>query len=85
MSTAQPRRMAPPRGMSPGSIQRLNGECKRMVDVRLDTPPQDQPWSRIGPNLLCTECGAPGAVNIVPKRHDRRGHAVPLFSRDWLD
>jgi hypothetical protein len=42
----------------------LNGDHMRMVDVRLDTLPQDQPWSRIGPNLLCTEGVAPGAVNI---------------------
>ena len=59
------------------NIQCLYGHC-----VRLDTLPQDQPWSRIGPNLLCTECGAPGAVNIVPNWHDRQGHAVP-FSKDW--
>jgi hypothetical protein len=32
------------------------------------------------PNRLCTECGAPGAVNIVPNWHDRQGHALP-FSR----
>jgi hypothetical protein len=53
-----------------------------MVDVRLDTLPRDQPWSRIGPNLLCTECGAPGAVNIVPNWHDKKGYARP-FSKDW--
>jgi hypothetical protein len=63
-------------------IQCLNGDCKYQADVRLDTVPQDRPWSRIGPNLLCTECGAPGAVNIVPNWHDREGHAVP-FSKDW--
>ena len=56
-----PARMAPPKGMSPGSIQRLNGECKRMVDVRLDTPPQDQPWSRIGPI-----CSSPNAARPAP-------------------
>ena len=64
------------------SIRCLNGDCKRLVDVRLDTLPQDRPWSRIGANLLCTECGEPGAVNIVPNWHDRRGHALP-FTRDW--
>jgi hypothetical protein len=50
----------------------------------LDTLPQDQPWSRVGRNLICVECGAPGAVNIVPNWHDRQGHAVP-FSKDWND
>jgi len=54
------------------SIQCLNGDCKHQADVRLDTLPQDQPWS----------CGAPGAVNIVPNWHDRQGHAVP-FSKSW--
>jgi hypothetical protein len=39
-------------------------------------------WSRVGPALLCTECGVPGAVNIVPNWHDRIGHALP-FSRKW--
>jgi hypothetical protein len=29
------------------SIRCLNGNCKHMVDVRLDTLPQDQPWSRV--------------------------------------
>jgi hypothetical protein len=29
------------------SIRCLNGDCKHMVDVRLDTLPQDRPWSRI--------------------------------------
>jgi hypothetical protein len=64
------------------SIPCLNGVCTHMVDVRLDTLPQDQPWSRVGRNLICTECGAPGAVNIVPNWHDRRGQAIP-FSKDW--
>jgi hypothetical protein len=66
------------------SIQCLNGDCMHQADVRLDTLPQDQPWSRVGRNLICVECGAPGAVNIVPNWHDRQGHAVP-FSKDWND
>ena len=33
-------------------------ERRLMVDVRLDTPPLDRPWSRIGPHLLCTDWGA---------------------------
>ena len=28
------------------SIRCLMGDCKHMVDVRLDTLPQDQPWAR---------------------------------------
>jgi hypothetical protein len=44
------------------SIRCLNGDCKRAVDVRLDTVPQDQPWSRIGPKpalhrMRSTWCG----------------------------
>jgi hypothetical protein len=37
-----------------------------MVDVRLDTLPQDLPWSKIGRRLVCKECGVEGSVNIVP-------------------
>jgi hypothetical protein len=64
------------------NVQCLNGHCRHVVDVRLDTLPQDQPWSRVGRNMICTECGAPGAVNIVPNWHDRKGHALP-FSKGW--
>ncbi|MCK1551248.1 hypothetical protein IVB11_19865 [Bradyrhizobium sp. 177] len=39
-------------------IQCLNGRCDRMVDVRLDALPQDQPWSRVGLRLVCSACGA---------------------------
>jgi hypothetical protein len=53
-----------------------------MVDVRLDTLPQDLPWSTIGGRLVCKECGAAGSVNIVPNWHDRIGSAVP-FTRHW--
>jgi hypothetical protein len=58
------------------------GDCKRMVDVRLDTLPQDQPWSQVGRRLICTECGTPATVNITPNWHDRVGHAIP-FSESW--
>jgi hypothetical protein len=64
------------------NIQCLNADCKRMVDVSLDTLPQDRPWSRIGWCLLCTECGASGSVHIVPNWHDRKGHAAP-FTKNW--
>ena len=47
-----------------------------MVDVRLETLPQDLPWSTIGRRLVCKNCGAAGSVNIVPNWHDRVGHAV---------
>jgi hypothetical protein len=60
------------------NIQCLNGHCRHVVDVRLDTLPQDQPWSRVGRNMICTECGAPGAVNIVPNWHDMAGRATPF-------
>ncbi|WP_176731424.1 hypothetical protein [Bradyrhizobium elkanii] len=53
-----------------------------MVDVRLDMLPQDRPWSRVGWCLVCKECGAAGAVNIVPNWHDMIGRAVP-FSPGW--
>jgi hypothetical protein len=52
-----------------------------MVDVRLDTLPQDLPWSTIGRRLVCKECGVEGSVNIVPNWHDRAGH-VP-FTKHW--
>jgi hypothetical protein len=29
--------------------------ARRMVDVRLDTLPQDLPWSKIGPRLVCQQ------------------------------
>jgi hypothetical protein len=53
-----------------------------MVDVRLDTLPQDLPWSKIGARLVCKQCGTAGFVNIVPNWHDRAGHAVP-FTKHW--
>jgi hypothetical protein len=56
--------------------------CDRMVDVRLDTLPQDLPWLTIGWRLVCKECGSAGSVNIAPNWHDRVGHAVP-FTRHW--
>jgi hypothetical protein len=28
-----------------------------MVDVRLDTQPQDQLWSQVGSRLMCKQCG----------------------------
>ena len=52
---------------------------RRMVDVRLDTLPQDLPWSTIGRRLVCKECGAAGSVNFVANWHDTT--AVPLPSR----
>ena len=62
-----------------------NIQCRcdrRMVDIRLDTLPQDQPWSVVGRRLVCKQCGAAGSVNIAPNWHDRAGHAVP-FTRHW--
>jgi hypothetical protein len=53
-----------------------------MVDVRLDTLPQDLPWSAIARRLVCKECGTAGSVNIVPNWHDRTAAAVP-FTRHW--
>jgi hypothetical protein len=48
----------------------LAPHCTHRVDVALATLPQDQPWSRIGPAMLCSECGEPGRVNITPNWHD---------------
>jgi len=53
-----------------------------MVDVRLDTLPQNQPWSVVGRRFVCKQCGAAGSVNIVPNWHDRAGQAVP-FTKHW--
>jgi len=65
------------------NIQCSGGKCDhRMVDVRLDTLPQDVPWSKIGRRLVCKECGVSGSVNIVPNWHDKTGAAVP-FTRHW--
>jgi hypothetical protein len=62
-----------------------NIQCRcdrRMVDVRLDTLPQDQPWSVVGRRLVCKKCGVEVLVHIVPNWHDRIGKAVP-FTRHW--
>jgi hypothetical protein len=73
--TAQPRR-----GACHALSGFLNGDC--MVDVRLDTLPLGRPWSRIGPNLFCTDCGAPGAMNIVPNWLDMPSRSAP-FRKGW--
>ncbi|MET4483329.1 hypothetical protein ABIB66_007899 [Bradyrhizobium sp. F1.13.3] len=59
------------------NIQCLNGRCHRRVDVRLETLPQDQPWSQVGLRLVCSSCGAAGSVHIVPNWHDSRGQVRP--------
>ena len=65
------------------NIQCSGGSCdRRMVDVRLDTLPQDQPWSVVGGRLVRKQCGIAGSVNIVPNWHDRIGRTVP-FTRHW--
>ena len=45
--------------------------------LKLDTLPGEQPWSRLGPNLLCTECGA------LPRRRGLgdTGAALSLCAR----
>ncbi|MET4607565.1 hypothetical protein ABIB90_007069 [Bradyrhizobium sp. JR4.1] len=47
------------------NIQCLNGRCDRRVDVRLETLPQDQPWSSVGLRMVCSACGAAGSVHNV--------------------
>jgi hypothetical protein len=65
------------------NIQCSGGKCdRRMVDVRLDTLPQNLPWSTISRRLVCRECGTAGSVNIVPNWHDKAGHALP-FTKHW--
>ncbi len=68
------------------SIQCRSGECdRRIVDVRLDILPQDQPWSRVSWRLVCRKCGGAGSVNIVPNWHDmigRAGHSLRVGSLD---
>ena len=51
-------------------VQCLAEHCNHRVDIPLTTLPQDQPWSRVGPAMLCSECGEPGRVNITPNWHD---------------
>jgi len=58
------------RGHVTSTVQCLAGACKRLVDIPLATLPQDQPWSRIGPAMICTECGEPGRVTMTPNWHD---------------
>ena len=61
----------------------LSGEFdRRMVDVRLDTLPQDLPWSVVGWRFVCKQCGAAGSVNITPNWHDMQGRSRP-FSPGW--
>jgi hypothetical protein len=53
------------------------GECdRRMVDVRLDALPQDQPWSLVGWRLVCKQCGTADSVNITPNWHDMKNVRV---------
>lgn len=66
------------------SIQCSSGRCHhRMVDVRLDSLPQDQPWLVVGRRLVCKQCGAAAAVNIVPNWLDMVRAAIP-FTRQWI-
>jgi hypothetical protein len=70
-------------GQATCSIQCSSGRCRhRMVDVRLDTLPQDQPWTTVGRRLVCKQCGAAGAVKIASNWHDMTTRAVP-FTRRW--
>jgi hypothetical protein len=46
-----------------------------MIDVRLDTLPQDLPWSTIGRRLVCKECGA---AELVRRRVRALGGAGRL-------
>jgi len=65
------------------NIQCSGGKCdRRMVDVRLDTLPQNLPWSVVSRRLVCKQCGTAGSVHIVPNWHDRAGQAVP-FTKHW--
>ena len=65
------------------NIQCSGGKCdRRMVDVRLDSLPQDLPWSTIGRRLVCKQCRTAGSVHIVPNWHDRTAAAVP-FTKHW--
>jgi len=64
-------------------VQCLGGECsKRMVDIRLDTLPQDQPWSVVGWCFVCEACGYAGSVNITPNWHDMPERKAP-FTPGW--
>jgi hypothetical protein len=53
-----------------------------MVDVRLDTLPQDRPWSRVGWRLVRKKYGTAGSVNITPNWHDMPGRVAP-FQPGW--
>jgi hypothetical protein len=58
------------RGHIISTVQCLAPYCTHRVDVPLATLPQEQPWSRVGPAMLCSECGEPGRVNITPNWRD---------------
>jgi hypothetical protein len=60
-------------------VQCLSGECRqRMVDVRLDTLPQDQPWSVVGWRFVCKACGYAVSVNITPNWNDMPTRRAPF-------
>jgi hypothetical protein len=72
-----------PRGRPRYMQHPVFGKCdRRMVDIRLDPLPQNQPWSVVGRRFVCKQCGVAGSVHIVPNWHDRAGHVVP-FTKDW--
>jgi hypothetical protein len=67
------------------NVHCLSGRCnKRMVNVRLDTLPQDQPWSIVGWRFMCKQCGTAGLVNITPNWHDRVRSSFPFRKRGTL-
>jgi hypothetical protein len=64
------------------NIQCSGVKCdRRVVDVRLDTLPQNLPWPTIGWRLVCKECGTAGSVDIVPNWHDMTNARVPFSKR----
>jgi hypothetical protein len=47
-------------------IEHCSGSPALSHHSRKSPLPRHRPWSRIGPNLLCKDCGVPGAVNMPP-------------------
>jgi|GEM_PF-5972409 len=57
--------------------------CGHQVNsLRLDQLPPDWPWRRVCRAMLCTECGTPGCVHVVPNWHDNSLHKTP-FTSAW--
>ena len=60
----------------------IAGRCGHYTKVNLADLPQDLRWREIGPRLLCSACGAVGAVSLEPHWHTNPTHRAP-FQKGW--